>query len=82
MAVSGKDVDEQQVIASERITVALVAKAAEELRRVQARTGLSKTDVVNRAISAYDFIDTQLASGNEVIIRRKDTGQEQLVHFL
>jgi hypothetical protein len=43
---------------------------------------LSETDAVNRAISVYGFIDDQLAQGNELILRRSDTGQEQLVRFL
>jgi hypothetical protein len=49
---------------------------------IQTRTGLSETDAVNRAISVYGFIDDQLAQGNELILRRSDTGQEQLVRFL
>ncbi|MGV4984394.1 hypothetical protein ACVB8X_03590 [Streptomyces sp. NRAIS4] len=67
---------------SERITIALIAKAAESLQRLQRRTGLSKTDVVNRAISVYDFIDQQLEDGNELLIRRKGTDEVQLVHIL
>jgi hypothetical protein len=41
--------------------VALIAKSAEDLRRIQERTGLSKTDVVNRAVTLYEFIDGRLA---------------------
>ena len=36
---------------SERITVALVPKAAEDLERTKERTHLSKTDIVNSAKS-------------------------------
>lgn len=68
--------------AGERITVALVAKVATELRRIQERTGLSKTDAVNRAISVYDFVDAQVTAGQELILRNPETGQEQLVRFL
>ena len=39
---------ERQAVA-ERIAVALIAKATDDLRRIQERTGLSKTDVVNRS---------------------------------
>ncbi|MFC9932072.1 hypothetical protein [Streptomyces sp. NPDC127190] len=72
----------QRPAISERITVALIAKAAESLQRLQRRTGLSKTDVVNRAVTVYDFIDQQLEDGNELLIRRKGTDEVQLVHFL
>ncbi|AKN75306.1 hypothetical protein QR97_13225 [Streptomyces sp. PBH53] len=72
----------QRPTVSERITIALIAKAAEGLQRLQRRTGLSKTDVVNRAISVYDFIDQQLEDGNELLIRRKGTDEVQLVHIL
>ncbi len=44
---------------AERITVALVPKVAEELQRLQDRTSLSKTDLTNRAITLYEFIDAQ-----------------------
>lgn len=79
-ATPGENVSRQAVL--ERITVALIAKAAEDLRRTQNRTGLSKTDIVNRAISLYEFIDDQLASGSELLLRRGDTGETQLVRLL
>ncbi|MEU3287037.1 hypothetical protein [Streptomyces longwoodensis] len=72
----------QRTAVTERITVALIAKAAESLQRLQRRTGLSKTDVVNRAISVYDFVDQQIEDGNELLIRRKGTDEVQLVHIL
>src|SRR5437660_85881 len=42
---------------SERITVALIPKAVADLQHLQEGTGLSKTDLVNRAISLYRFIE-------------------------
>jgi len=50
--------------------VSLVAKAAADLARTLARTRLSQTDVVNRALSLYEFFDSELSSGAEVIVRR------------
>lgn len=67
---------------TERITVALIPKAAEELRQLQDRTGLSKTDVVNRAITLYEFIDEQMHAHRDVIIRDRKTGETQIVRFL
>lgn len=83
-AGSGKAVDEgartQAVV--DRITVALVRKAGEDLQHLQDRTGLSKTDIVNRAITLYEFLDSQLQSGNDLLVRDPRTGETQLVRFL
>jgi hypothetical protein len=73
--------DRQTVV--ERITVALIARSAEDLRRTQERTGMSKTDIVNRALTLYEFIDDRLANGsNELIIRDKNTGETELIKLL
>ena len=64
----------------DRITVALVAKAAADLQAIQDRTGLSKTDIVNRAISLYEFIDAELSEGAELSVRRD--GKEHLIKLL
>jgi hypothetical protein len=66
---------------TERITVTLLAKVAEELKEIQKRTGLSKTDAVNRSITVYNFIDQQMSDGNLLIIRNQNSGQEQQVRF-
>jgi hypothetical protein len=63
-----------------RITVALVDKAATDLQATHDRTGLSKTDIVNRALSLYEFIDTEMNEGAEVVIRRD--GKEFLIRLL
>ena len=67
-------------VTTERITVALIPRAAGDLERLQDRTHLSKTDLVNRAISAYDFLDQLMRSGDDLLIRRG--GETHLVRFL
>jgi uncharacterized protein (DUF342 family) len=67
---------------AERITVALVPKVAEELQRLQDRTSLSKTDLANRAITLYEYINDQLSAGKEVLIRDKETGETQGILIL
>lgn len=74
--------DESQRLAADRITVALVPKAAEDLSRLQATTGLSKTDIVNRAISLYEFLQAQIDADNDFVVRDRKTGESQLVKFL
>ncbi|SDC77222.1 hypothetical protein SAMN05216174_104204 [Actinokineospora iranica] len=64
--------------AVERLNVALVAEAADAVAKLQERTGLKKVDLVNRALSIYEFIDAELRAGNKVIIRDPD-GVDQIV---
>ena len=68
-------------MAAERITVALIPKAAADLQSLQERSCLSKTDIVNRALSLYEFIDVQLRQDRDVLIRDRATGETQIVHF-
>jgi hypothetical protein len=67
---------------TDRITVALIPQAAADLQLLQDRTSLSKTDLVNRAITLYEFVDTQLKEGRDLLLRDKNTGETQLVRFL
>ena len=67
---------------TERITVALIPKAGEDLQRLQERTSLSKTDITNRAITLYEFIDAQIRAGRDILIRDSKTGETQLVRIL
>jgi hypothetical protein len=57
---------------SELLIVALIAKVAADLSRTCERSKLSQTDIVNRAISLYEFLDEQQASGTEIQLRRPD----------
>lgn len=56
--------------AVEQIIVPLVEKAATDLQSTQDRSRLSKTDIINRAVSLYEFIDAELYGGAELIVRR------------
>lgn len=64
-----------------RLTVALLASIAHLLSAIVDRTGMSKTDVINRAIKLYAFIDEETADGSELVIRRKN-GEERIVQIL
>jgi hypothetical protein len=74
--------DVARATGTDRITVALVPKAAGDLTRLQQRTSLGKTDVVNRAISLYEFLQAQIDAGHDIITRDQATGETQLVRFL
>jgi hypothetical protein len=66
----------------ERVTVALIPKAGGDLQRLQDRTGLSKTDLINRAITLYEFIDEQQSTGHELLVRDGDSGEIQVIRLL
>jgi hypothetical protein len=79
-AIAGGDVARPTL--AERITVALIPQAAEDLQHLQDRTGLSKTDIVNRAISLYEFINTQLGEGRDLLIRDNETKETQVIRLM
>ena len=64
----------------ERITIPLIEKAADDLRITHDRTGLSIIDIVNRAISLYEFVDAELRVQAELIVRRD--GKDHLIKLL
>jgi hypothetical protein len=72
---------DQRLAAAERVTVTLVPKAAGDLQQAVERTGLSKTDVVNRAVSLYEYIDARLSRGAELLIRDPKSGQLEQIRF-
>lgn len=63
----------------ERITVALIPAVGQDLQRLQGQTGLSTTDIVNRAITLYQFIEAQWSAGNDLLLRDKTTGETQVI---
>ena len=67
--------------AADRVTVTLVPKAAGDLRQAVARTGLSKTDIINRAISLYEYLEDRLSNGAQLLIRDESGQIEQIKFF-
>jgi hypothetical protein len=63
----------------DRITATLTPKASAGLASLRKRTGLSKTDLVNRAIGLYDLIDSQAAAGAAVLVRAADGTLSELM---
>ena len=80
--VSGRPEAAGRPPVADRITVALIPKASEDLQRLQDRTSLSKTDIANRAITMYEFIEIQLRAGRDILIRDRETQEIQKVMIL
>jgi hypothetical protein len=66
---------------TERITVALISQAIAARDRLRDRTGLSQTDIVNRALQLYDFVNEKNQAGDDLLLRHPDQTTE-LVRFL
>ena len=75
------DGDAPRQLVTERVTVGLIPKVTTELQQLQNRTGLSKTDVVNRAISLYEFLEGRMSSGDDLLLRRRDSSEVELIRF-
>ncbi|GAA4845358.1 hypothetical protein GCM10023201_40700 [Actinomycetospora corticicola] len=72
---------EKQVVA-ERMTVGLIPKVVSDLSELLTLTGFSKAEIINRAITLYAFISQELAQGNELLVRDRETGQLERIHLL
>ena len=68
---SERDPVQDRPAVADRVNVALITEAAEALDKLQKRTQLKKVDIVNRALSLYEFIDAELRSGNDLIVRNE-----------
>lgn len=64
-----------------KITAALIPQAAQDLESAVARSGRGKTDIVNRAIILFAYVDAQLAAGRELLIRGRDGNLERIRLF-
>lgn len=63
----------------ERITVGLLHRVASELHALNVETGMTKTDLVNRALTLYSFVMKQLDKGNDLLIRDNETGETERI---
>jgi hypothetical protein len=67
----------------ERVTVNLIARASRALQRVTDLTGDSKTDIINRALQVYGYLEDVSANGGAIYVREtKDSEPQLLKRFL
>lgn len=64
-----------------KVTVNLIPKAWDAANETATRTGLTRTDVINRALQVYAFFEQTAAEGGEVLVRSQD-GRLNQVKFL
>lgn len=68
--------------ARERVTVNLTAKGAAALTELMHLTGDTKTDVINRALGVYAYLETVDQEGGKVYVRENDQSDLERVRFL
>jgi hypothetical protein len=66
---------------SERYSVTLVPPAVQAISDLTELTGLSKTDVINRAVQIYAFFEARRREGGQVLLERPGGGTER-VHIV
>ncbi|MFF3269406.1 hypothetical protein ACFYWU_00505 [Streptomyces chrestomyceticus] len=66
---------------NERYSITLVPPAVEAVNLLTAATGLTKTDVINRAVQVYAFIEECIREGSDVLLRNRD-GEIERVHIV
>ncbi len=71
------DEEKNPPIVLERFEVALIAEAAEALRKLQERTELNKVDIINRALTIYEFIDAEQRAGDTLWLRNEAAKRER-----
>ena len=64
-----------------KVTVNLIPKAWEAANLGAGMLGMSRTDVINRAVQAYVFLEQTRAAGSEIFVRAPD-GSITQVQFL
>jgi hypothetical protein len=74
---NGKDAS---TVEFHKVTVNLIPKAWDAANETATRLGLSRTDVINRALQAYAFLEQAVAEGAEIIVSRQ--GGREVVKFL
>jgi hypothetical protein len=55
--------------AAARLTLNLIQPAVNDLAQLQEWTGLSKTDLVNRALQLYAFVEKAVQDGGSLVVR-------------
>ena len=69
-----------EVVIAQRLTVGLIDQASFALGQLRQRHGgMSKADLINRAISLYEFLDKKMADGHTLLLRDSNGETERLI---
>lgn len=62
-----------------RLTVNLTTKADEALKNTARLTGHSKTDIVNRALQMYEWLEMEKSRGAQFLLRDPETREMERI---
>src|SRR5262245_2029581 len=65
-----------------RVTVNLTPRSADALESASKVTGLSKTDIINRALQIYQVVEDLLDRGGGSILVKHKNGESERVYIL
>lgn len=66
---------------STRVTVNLTARSAKALEEAVAATGDTQTDVINRALQVYAYLESAMAEGDRVYVEKAESGERERLRF-
>lgn len=64
------------------MTVGFLSNVAGELDSIAARSGMTKTDIINRAVTLYAYVDARIAAGDDLLIRSSATGDVERIKLI
>lgn len=62
----------------ERVSVNLTKRSSEALLLASVLTGLNRTDVINRALQAYAYLEDMMSGGGKVLVQPAGEDVQQL----
>lgn len=66
----------------ERVTVNLIPRASRALQRLTDLTEDNRTDIINRALQLYCYVEETTSNGGEVYIREPKDSEPRLLKML
>lgn len=63
------------------IKTKLTAKSSQALGILTARTGLSETDIVNRALQIYAYVEAEQAAGRQILSHDAEKGATDVLRW-
>ncbi|WP_026119011.1 ribbon-helix-helix domain-containing protein [Nocardiopsis ganjiahuensis] len=66
---------------SARVTVNLTARSTKALEEAVAATGDTQTDVINRALQVYAYLESAMAEGDRVYLENAERQERERLRF-
>ncbi|WP_017603216.1 ribbon-helix-helix domain-containing protein [Nocardiopsis alkaliphila] len=66
---------------SARVTVNLTARSAKALEEAVAATGDTQTDVINRALQVYAYLEAAMSQGDRVYVENAERQERERLRF-